>query len=151
MGAILLENWTRWRLVLDSGETVPPHSALSLAPGRFPLVAWFSWRPDYKERLSVEPETGAVEAETSKPWYSRLGIYHHYTLQVDSGGGVVRLVPRFVFGLAPAQLSAVFPAADSVPVRGVISATTAGDRLLVQTLMAGIAVAVVVLLNKDHK
>ena len=31
--AILLENWTRWRLVLDSGETVPPHSALSLAPG----------------------------------------------------------------------------------------------------------------------
>ena len=56
-----------------------------------------------------------------------------------------------MFGLAPAQLSAVFPAADSVPVRGVISATTAGDRLLVQTLMAGIAVAVVVLLNKDHK
>ena len=31
--AILLENWTRWRLQLDSGETVPPHSALSLAPG----------------------------------------------------------------------------------------------------------------------
>ena len=64
---------------------------------------------------------------------------------------LVRLGPRFVFGLAPAQLSAVFPAADSVPVRGVISATTAGDRLLVQTLMAGGAVAVVVLLNKDHK
>ena len=108
-GAILLENWTRWRLVLDSGETVPPHSALSLAPGvriqnriflhssllyflslieqRFPLVAWFSWRPDYKERLSVEPETGTVEAEASKPWYSRLGIYHHYTLQVRPGSG----------------------------------------------------------------
>ena len=33
MEAILLENWTRWRLELDSGETVPPHSALSLAPG----------------------------------------------------------------------------------------------------------------------
>ena len=33
MEAILLENWTRWRLQLDSGETVPPHSALSLAPG----------------------------------------------------------------------------------------------------------------------
>ena len=32
-GAILLENWTRWLLELDSGETVPPHSALSLAPG----------------------------------------------------------------------------------------------------------------------
>ena len=31
--AILLENWTRWRLVLDSGETVPPHSALSIALG----------------------------------------------------------------------------------------------------------------------
>ena len=31
--AILLENWTRWLLELDSGETVPPHSALSLAPG----------------------------------------------------------------------------------------------------------------------
>ena len=31
--AILLENWTRWRLQLDSGETVPPHSALSIAPG----------------------------------------------------------------------------------------------------------------------
>ena len=31
--AILLENWTRWRLQLDSGETVPPHSALSLAQG----------------------------------------------------------------------------------------------------------------------
>ena len=45
-------------------------------------MAWFSWRPDYKERLSVEPETGAVEAEASKPWYSSLGIYHHYTLQV---------------------------------------------------------------------
>ena len=45
-------------------------------------MAWFSWRPDYKERLSVEPETGAVEAEASKPWYSALGIYHHYTLQV---------------------------------------------------------------------
>ena len=103
VGAILLENWTRWRLELDSGETVPPHSALSLAQGvriqnrtsqyiyltvqRFPLVAWFSWRPDYKERLSVEPETGTVEAEASKPWYSRLGIYHHYTLQVRPGSG----------------------------------------------------------------
>ena len=101
--AILLENWTRWLLELDSGETVPPHSALSIAPGvriqnrtsqyiyltvqRFPLVAWFSWRPDYKERLSVEPETGTVEAEASKPWYSRLGIYHHYTLQVRPGSG----------------------------------------------------------------
>ena len=31
--AILLENWTRWLLELDSGETVPPHSALSIAPG----------------------------------------------------------------------------------------------------------------------
>ena len=31
--AILLENWTRWGLQLDSGETVPPHSALSIAPG----------------------------------------------------------------------------------------------------------------------
>ena len=31
--AILLENWTRWLLQLDSGETVPPHSALSIAPG----------------------------------------------------------------------------------------------------------------------
>ena len=31
--AILLENWTRWRLQLDSGETVPPQSALSIAPG----------------------------------------------------------------------------------------------------------------------
>ena len=50
-------------------------------------MAWFSWRPDYKERLSVEPETGTVEAEASKPWYSRLGIYHHYTLQVGPGSG----------------------------------------------------------------
>ena len=31
--AILLENWTRWRLMLDSGETVQPHSALSIAQG----------------------------------------------------------------------------------------------------------------------
>ena len=51
-------------------------------------MAWFSWRPDYKERLSVEPETGRVEAEASKPWYSRLGIYHHYTLQVRPGSGL---------------------------------------------------------------
>ena len=53
-------------------------------------MAWFSWRPDYKERLSVEPETGAVEAEASQPWYSSLGIYHHYTLQVRPGAGQTR-------------------------------------------------------------
>ena len=36
-GAILLENWTRWRLELGTEQgtqqTVPPHSAVSLAPG----------------------------------------------------------------------------------------------------------------------
>ena len=35
--AILLENWTRWRLELRTEQgtqlTVPPHSALSIAPG----------------------------------------------------------------------------------------------------------------------
>ena len=35
--AILLENWTRWRLELGTEQgtqqTVPPHSAVSLAPG----------------------------------------------------------------------------------------------------------------------
>ena len=38
---------------------------------------------------------------------------------MDSSGS---LVPQFVFGLVPAELAAVFPSADSVPVHGVILA-----------------------------
>ena len=48
---------------------------------KFPFIASFDWRTDYKERITLEASKRPT-IESSHPWYSVLGIYHHYSAEV---------------------------------------------------------------------
>ena len=96
---------------------------------------------DKKGRLMVEAE---------HPWYSQLGIYHHYSLQLSQDNTTLQYVPRFMFGLPPLIMSRLFPspdAADKIPILGMFTNTVNGDRIIIQTFMSSVALTVIIMLK----
>merc|ERR1711953_37478 len=145
-----LENWTKWRLFLSVGPantvTVYPNSRLSLANLTFPLHGKFEWRPEYRVLISrqEEVEPGGLVVEVERPWYGLLGLYNHLDHQV--AGRTVRLVPTFMFGLTGDLLDSLYGGPDKIPTRGMLTATTDSDRILVQCFMNLVVLTVIFLL-----
>merc|ERR1711874_267029 len=145
-----LENWTKWRLYLSeepgNTATVYPNTRLSLANMTFPLVGQFEWRPEYRVLISrhEEVEPPALELEVERPWYGLLGLYNHLDHQV--AGLTLRIVPTFMFGLTGDVLEALYGGPDNIPTRGMLTATTDSDRILVQCVMNLVVLTVIFLL-----
>ena len=120
---------------------------------KFPFIASFDWRSDYKERITLEASK-RPSIESSHPWYSALGIYHHYSAQVSEVTNstlAIQFRPRFMFGLPPILMARMFPDAASLPVLGMMTSTVSRDRVIVQTIMTLVASSVVVLLKIKAK
>ena len=118
---------------------------------KFPFIASFDWRSDYKERITLEASK-RPSIESSHPWYSALGIYHHYSAQVSEVTNstlAIQFRPRFMFGLPPSLMARMFPDASSLPVQGMMTATVAGDRVIVQSIMTLVAISVVSILKMN--
>ena len=116
---------------------------------KFPFMASFDWRSDYKERISLNASKSPT-IESSHPWCSALGIYHHYSVEVrpvTNSTLAIMFRPRFMFGLPPGLMTRMFPDASSLPVLGMMTSTVSGDRVIVQTIMALVATSVVILLK----
>ena len=112
-------------------------------------MASFDWRPEYSDKISVEAGS-RVKVEAEHPWYSQLGIYHHYTVQLSQDNTTVQFVPRFMFGLPPLIMTRMFPppdVADKIPVLGMLTSTVSGDRIIIQTFMSTVALTVIMMLK----
>ena len=117
---------------------------------KFPFLASFDWRSDYKERISLNASSKRPTIESSHPWCSGLGIYHHYSAEVrlvTNSTLAITFRPRFMFGLPPSLMTRMFPDASSLPVLGMMTSTVSGDRVIVQTIMTLVATSVVILLK----
>ena len=92
--------------------------------------------------------------ESSHPWYSSFGIYNHFTTEVSEVSNstiAIQFRPRFMFGLPPSLMARMFPDASSLPVQGMMTATVAGDRVIVQSIMTLVAISVVSILKMNVK
>merc|ERR1712059_56418 len=94
---------------------------------------------------------GIVESES---WVSRSeegGLeVTHFTTEVEREEGrwsVVRILPNFMFGAPSQVLDKLYPEGPSdLPIVGMLTETTGGDRVLVQCYMNLVILSVVLLL-----
>ena len=116
---------------------------------KFPLKATLNWRQQYSNKVYLEKDMLIVEKDY--PWYSLFGIYNHFKVETAQMNTTLQYVPRFLFGL-PAQLvEKQFPSSDSIPMRGLMTGSGFGDRIIIQIFMSSVALSVVVLLKLNTK
>lgn len=141
-----VENWTKWRLQLggEEGVTVYSQQRVNIENMSLPLSAVLEWRSDYKAQVE-ETATGSLGVTTNHPWGTRLGLYHHYDVKVESGRRVLFL-PTFLFGAPQEVLDSLYGSADEIPTIGMMAGSTGGDRIIVQCFMNLVILTVILLL-----
>ena len=131
--------------------TVSPQSYVTLQPHQFPLTASFDWRPEYEDLISVDARTDHILVETRHPWYSSMGIYHHYDTVISARNTTVQYIPTFLFGVPGGLKTKLYQdtPAESL-IRGMFTETVTNDRIIIQTFMATVALTVVLLLKMKY-
>jgi len=149
-----IENWTKWRMFLSQSSqekdiVIHSHQTLSINNLSLPVRVGFEWRPEYK-RLINRGSHGRLEVSEDVPWYSDShGIYDHYQVETEdvSGVTVVRFYPNYLFGVSHKIVDNLYPSGPAqFPITGMLTETTAGDRLLVQCYMNLVVLSVIFLL-----
>lgn len=162
---LLIENWTKWRLFVNStaakeqDKVVYGHTAASV-DFRGKAMMNLEFRPEYKVEVDTasssqsSPSTLSV-ARTAPPYSaSEWGIYNHFEATAPSVGNdkgksknVVRVVPRFLFGLAREAVEEMYgPDVDNYPIIGIFTSSTKYDRIIIQAYMNIVTLSVIFLL-----
>jgi len=150
---LFIENWTKWRLFVNStaakeqNKVVYGHTADSVA-FREKAKMNLEFRPEYKVEVettsSSQSSHSAVSVARTAPPYSAAewGIYNHFEASSPESGNdegesdnVVRVVPRFLFGLAREAVEEMYgPDVDNYPIIGIFTSSTKYDRFIIQTM-----------------
>ena len=95
-----------------------------------------------------------IQIESQHPWYSDLGIYHHYHTIISHQNTTIQFVPTFLFGVSSALKTRLYPDLASInsttPVRGMLTRSVTMDRLIIQSFMSLVAFTVVILLKLKY-
>ena len=68
-------------------------------------------------------------------------------MRLTQDNTTAQFIPRFIFGLPPTLMSKMFPTYDTVPTRGMVTENVLGDKIIIQSFMACVAIIVIVLLK----
>ena len=101
---------------------------------------------------NIASERRKIGSGIKNPWYSRLGIYSHFKVEVE--GLTIRFIPNFMFGAPQATVDWLYGSADSIPINSMMTENIGKDRILVQCFMNIVTLAVIFLLwfhNKTAK
>jgi len=137
-----VENWTKWRLYIGD-MTVYPQQRVNIDNMTFPLLGVFEWRTDYT--ATVFEQDGELTVSTEEPWGATYGLYHHYTVRVDSGRRVMFL-PYFMYGAPQSVLESLYGGVENMPTIGMMAGSPGGDRVIVQCFMNIVILTVILLL-----
>jgi len=161
---LLVENWTKWRLFVNStaakeqNKVVYGHTAASV-DFREKAMMNLEFRPEY--RVVVATPSSSRSSSTSDllvgrtaPPYSasEWGIYNHFeatspAVDKRESKNVVRVVPRFLFGLAREAVEEMYgPDVDNYPIIGIFTSSTKYDRFIIQAYMNIVTLSVIFLL-----
>ena len=154
--SLTVENWTKWRLYLnlsdDRREVVYGSSRKPLAVDETPLVVTMNmeWRQDYFVKVDENREV-AREA----PYAGNFGIYDHFIAETprprDDTDVVVRIVPRFLFGLPFETVEAIYGTdVSNFPIIGIFTHSPRFDRILIQAYMNIVTLSVIFLLYANN-
>jgi len=161
VNTLLIENWTKWRLFVNTtaakeqNKVVYGHSAASV-DFREKANMNLEFRPEYKVEVDSALSSPSVlsVARTAPPYSaSEWGIYNHFEATspaTDDKGetkNVVRIVPRFLFGLAREAVEEMYgPDVDNYPIIGIFTSSTKYDRFIIQAYMNIVTLSVIFLL-----
>ncbi len=153
-----MENWTKWRVYVNSTSKTPSEADLksvvygnSAAPVPMSSAATMrmEWRQDY--RVSVDKRSDKVDVKRDAPFSGEFGIYDHFSADGGDEGDVVRLVPRFLFGLPAEKLNELYDEdVDKLPVVGIFSDSPRYDRIIIQAYMNIVTLSVIFLLYANN-
>ena len=99
------------------------------------------WRPEYEIVVTLAADSSSSpEVEISAPLLSfqRWGIYNHLATEWAEGRTVLRVVPRFLFGIPVQTVTQMYSGpttADllsNLPIIGVFTQSTRYDRVIIQ-------------------
>ena len=145
---------TRWTLYLTQTKdgkvtTVSPQSYVTLQPQSLPLTASFDWRPEYEEIISVDGDN--IKVDTRQPWYSSMGIFHHYQTIISAKNTTVQFIPTFLFGVPSVLKTKLYQDTQwNALISGMFTDSVTNDRIIIQTFMALVALTVVLLLKMKY-
>jgi hypothetical protein len=141
----LVENWTKWRLYIGEGQekqTVYAQHSQPLQEQSGNSDAVFEWRKEYL--TSIRRKSGQVSVAQSLPWYSKYGLYNHFTVKTNDNN--IKFLPRFMFGLPITVVEDMYGGADKIPITGMLTSSTSMDRVIIQCYMNIVTLAVIFLL-----
>ena len=104
-------------------------------------VMYMEWRPEYEIVVTPAADSfSSPEVEISAPLLSfqRWGIYNHLATEWAEGRTVLRVVPRFLFGIPVQTVTQMYSGpttADllsNLPIIGVFTQSTRYDRVIIQ-------------------
>jgi len=142
----IVENWTKWEIYIGEGDnniTVPSFQHTSLDIKDEELKTVFEQRAEYT--TFIKSGADGVSVRFSLPWYSRFGLYNLFYTENIQGGGI-RFMPRFMSGVPHTVLEKMYGGVENLPITGMLSESTATDRIMIQCVMNVVTMAVVFLL-----
>lgn len=134
-----VENWTKWINNCGS-QTIYSQQKQPLEEQAF---CSFDWRKEYK--TSIVNNAGQVTVDQSLPWYSKFGLYNHFS--VETQNNTVKFVPNFMFGLPNSVVESMYGGADKIPISGMMTSSTSMDRFIIQIYMNIVTVGIIYLIS----
>lgn len=160
--SIRVENWTKWRIYVRGQSDKVIHRGTSdlVHINNSKAVMYMEWRPEYEIVVTSAggDSSSSPEVEISAPLLSfqRWGIYNHLATEWAESGTVLRVVPRFLFGIPVQTVTQMYggpTTADllsNLPIIGVFTQSTRYDRVIIQAYMNLVTLSVIFLLWSNN-
>jgi len=159
--SIRVENWTKWRIYVRGQSDKVIHRGTSdlVHINNSKAVMYMEWRPEYEIVVTPAADSfSSPEVEISAPLLSfqRWGIYNHLATEWAEGGTVLRVFPRFLFGIPVQTVTQMYSGpttADllsNLPIIGVFTQSTRYDRVIIQAYMNLVTLSVIFLLWSNN-
>ena len=122
------------------------------------------WRSDYAIHVSknnddtsssssASSSSPALDVKREAPATGDYGIYNHFVADAAKDGqeNVVRVVPRFLFGLPYKTMESMYGNdVDNFPIIGIFTDSPRFDRILIQAYMNIVTLSVIFLLYANN-
>lgn len=148
---ILIENWTKWRLYLNSDQTVIyPHSAENVKLKEKFNELRFEWRSEYCIQINKTSDDN-ISVKLEDLWYSKYGIYRHFQVE-KMNSKRIRITPRFLFGVDFAHLDRIYEGSvGNMPIIGLFSESANVDRAVILSYLSMILLTLFAAIRNYNK
>jgi hypothetical protein len=155
--SVRVENWTKWRLYVNSSsaqnQVIYGHSKDSVRMDQSAVMN-MEWRSDYTIHVTRPSSSSSnldVRRQAPAGCASEFGIYNHFVATADDEDSVVKVIPRFLFGLPLDVVEELYGTdVSKFPIVGIFTSSPRFDRVIIQAYMNVVTLSVIFLLYANN-